>query len=143
VNLTNLKRSCRPSDDLIVLAERAELCPCGRPHLPMAIACHHRNRVVDARGEPADLMPLHCSLKCHYANLQFHQDQSDRVCVFYSSMDDPLEDLVEVENYLGRLGLETEFVPNKYYFIGRKRYRAWRSLSAESKEFKMPQKGTK
>lgn len=140
LNLVNLVRSRPLSDDRVVFLGGPKMCSCGRPFIPTEMQLHFRNLITDSFGSSLDLIPLHNQLGAHYANLQFHQGVGGTVKMFYVAMSDLGDDLEIAEDYFASRGLKIKFVRGKYYAIGRKRYRAWKSESVDAQDFILPKR---
>jgi hypothetical protein len=134
-SLINLAKT-HDSSDAIFLSERPEVCPCGRPRLPMQIQFHKRNLVVDCNGNPIDFKPLSKLLSGRYQTFQIHQDLNDAVTVFLSPYGNFIgSDLGIIESFLE--GMKIDFSFNRYFDVGAKRYCFWRSDSVKTKDLKL------
>lgn len=142
-NLANLVRIRPSNDDRVVFGCSVEKCMCGRTYPLVHMQPHFRNMILDGRDGHFDLLPLHNSLNAHYANLQFHQGEDGAVRMFYVAMSDVDLDIDLVESYFRSGGLKIEFVQGKYYSIGRKKYRAWKSKSVDEQDFLLPKRKPK
>lgn len=137
-NLLNLHKISGPSDDLVIFGGVPDLCVCGRPYIPVEMRLHHRHVIVAKNGTPFDMTALYKSLSSRYGSLQFHQDESDVITAFCTSIGDLGDDLEKMAAFFGDFGLEMYFARDKYYSIGRKRFGAWRSGSVETQDFLLP-----
>lgn len=131
INLLNLKSNSIRTDDLFKL--NFETCLCGRRCFA-EIECHFANRIKDSKGALIDIQPLIDKLNSHYGNLQIHQNLAGDITVYSSVIKDE-NDSDLIENYFEKRGLKTDFVADRYYTIGRKRYISWRSASIDTQNF--------
>lgn len=111
VNLLNLKMSYVKLTDSWQLTGNEKICKCGRKYIPFEFISHCKNN-----------LPINKNIiegfESSYSNLQFLK--GNQIKVFYSCLGD-FKDKDLIEKNVDR----AVFVPNKRFYVGRKRYNFW------------------
>jgi len=125
-NLLNLQNSKVSSDDFVELKE-VFFCNCGSLFIKNNMVFHFNNMIIDFEKNTIKIEDLYDNLKSNSISVQFHQDFSEKITVYYKDVDFLKSDISLIEKYFNEKGLKIKFEKDRYFLVGNKRYLTWRS----------------